>query len=49
MYITKQTIEERIWQYVGIVEPWSSDTMLDKRGLEIGDSIYWLNIKNGLL
>ena len=49
MYITKQTIEERIWKYVGIVEPWSSDSMLDKRGVEVGDSIYWLNIRNGLL
>lgn len=49
MYITKQTIEERIRKYIGIAEPWSSDPMLDKRGAGVGDSIYWLNIRNGLL
>jgi len=49
MYITKQTIEKRVKKYEGMVEAWSSDPMLDKRAVGVGDSIYWLSIRNGLL
>jgi hypothetical protein len=49
LYITNKTIDEKYRRYVGLVDSWSSNPTLNKLNVGVGDSIYWVSIKEGSL